>query len=63
MMDPHGHLAYLRAADLRRDAEEHRRHALPPRPSLLLRLYTRAWWASRPRASRWAPLLLDALPR
>jgi hypothetical protein len=61
MIDPYGHLAYLRAADLQRAADEHRRHLLataPRGPSLLLRLYTRAWWASRPRAERWAPSLL-----
>ena len=66
MIDPHGHLAYLRAEELRRAAEEHRIGMLAARsarPSLLLRLYTRAWWASRPRAKRWAPMLLDALPR
>jgi hypothetical protein len=65
MIDPYGHLAYLRAADLRRAAEEHRRHLLAPvprRPPLLLRLYARAWWASRPRAERWAPSLLEVLP-
>jgi len=66
MTDPYGHLAYLRAEELRRAAEQHRMRMLagrPARPSLLLRLYTRAWWASRPRAERWTPMLLDALPR
>jgi hypothetical protein len=69
MIDPYGHLAYLRAQELRRAADAHRLRALaqraarPPRPSLLLRLYARAWWASRPRAERWTPMLLDALPR
>jgi len=65
MIDPHGHLAYLRAEELRRAADEHRlgaRVERPARPSLMLRLYTRAWWASRPRAERWTPMLLDALP-
>jgi hypothetical protein len=66
MFDPYGHLAYLRAEELRRAADEHRLRVLaerPARPSLLLRLYARAWWASRPRAERWTPMLLDALPR
>jgi hypothetical protein len=59
MIDPYGHLAYLRA-------DEHRLRVLaerPARPSLLLRLYARVWWASRPRAERWTPMLLDVLPR
>ncbi len=66
MIDPYGHLAYVRADELRRAADEHRLRVLaerPARPSLLLRLYTRVWWASRPRAERWTPMLLDVLPR
>ena len=65
MIDPYGHLAYLRAAELRSAADAHRLRVLvdrPARPSLLLRLYTRVWWASRPRAERWTPMLLDAQP-
>ncbi|MGI5125556.1 hypothetical protein ACQEVB_01960 [Pseudonocardia sp. CA-107938] len=65
MIDPYGHLAYLRAEELRRTAEEHRRHVVAERaarPSLLLRLYARAWWASRPRAERWTPALLESWP-
>jgi hypothetical protein len=32
-----------------------RRCARPAGPSLVLRLYARLWWASRPRAAAWTP--------
>jgi hypothetical protein len=32
-----------------------RRCTRPAGPSLVLRLYARLWWASRPRTAAWAP--------
>ena len=29
------------------------------RPSVILRLYARLWWASRPRAAAWTPGLFE----
>ena len=63
MNDPYGHLAYLRAQELQRAAEDYRLGMLAERrtcPPLVMRLYARAWWASRPRAHRWAPMLLES---
>jgi hypothetical protein len=33
------------------------------RPTRLLRLYARLWWASRPRAAAWTPDLFDTPAR
>ena len=63
MFDVHGELAHLHAMERRRAADAHRLAMIAtvrrPRPSRLLRLYARLWWASRPRAARWAPGLLE----
>jgi hypothetical protein len=32
------------------------------RPSVVLRLYARLWWASRPRAAAWTPGLFGQHP-
>lgn len=39
-----------------------RRCRRPRRPSPVLRLYARLWWASRPRAERWTADLLPTVP-
>ncbi|TQM42816.1 hypothetical protein [Pseudonocardia cypriaca] len=62
-MDPIAHtsqLVRLRRRELEAAAAAHRlarqcRRAPGGRPSRLLRLYARLWWASRPRASAWTP--------
>ena len=61
MIDPYGQLARLHAQELRRVADERRlrRLATHRRPSLLMRVYARLWWASRPRVGSWAPALVD----
>jgi hypothetical protein len=71
-VDPHQlpHL-YLHADDVRRDREAaaaHRRlvracRRAGRRPSPVLRLYARVWWASRPRAAAWTPGLFDTAAR
>ncbi|WP_300019279.1 hypothetical protein [Pseudonocardia sp.] len=58
-MDPHhGH---LRHEELLAAAAEHRlaRTCRRPRAPLLVRLYVRLWWASRPRVGTWPRMLLD----
>ncbi|OZM81980.1 hypothetical protein [Pseudonocardia sp. MH-G8] len=50
----------------RADAEHHRLVRAcrrGRRPSRLVRLYARLWWASRPRAATWAPGLFDVPAR
>jgi hypothetical protein len=49
------HLVQLRSAELQAEAAAHRRARSFRRPSPLVRLYTRLWWASRPRAVSWGP--------
>lgn len=56
----HAEFPHLRHAELLAEAAAHRRHRpRTPRPSRVLRLYARLWWASRPRAAAWVPTLLD----
>lgn len=59
MFDVHGELAHHHVMERRRAADEHRLRMLAAgpgtRPSALVRLYTRLWWASRPRTAAWAP--------
>jgi hypothetical protein len=43
------------AAAAHRLARERTREARALRPSIVLRLYARLWWASRPRAAAWTP--------
>ena len=71
-MDPLEHHARLRRRDLEAEAAAHRlarectrsaRVVRGARPSLVLRLYARLWWASRPRAAAWAPGLFDSPAR
>ena len=63
--DPNAELARLHRADLLAAAEHARlaRSAARPsrasRPPLVLRLYARLWWASRPRAAAWTPGLFS----
>lgn len=63
MFDVHGELAHHHAMERRRAADEHRLAMLAAaseeRPSRLLRLYARLWWASRPRTAHWAPGRLE----
>jgi hypothetical protein len=58
-MDSHVAAAALHRRELERAAAEYRRargcRPARPGPSPLLRLYTRLWWASRPRAGAWGP--------
>jgi DNA-nicking Smr family endonuclease len=58
-MDPHARLAAIRGAEYEADAAHHRRVRTARRagrgPSPVLRLYTRLWWASRPRVAAWGP--------
>ncbi|TQM15064.1 hypothetical protein [Pseudonocardia kunmingensis] len=70
-MDPH-QLPYLflHADDVRRvrEAEAAHRRLVRAcrgrrRPSRVLRLYARLWWASRPRAAAWTPGLFDTPAR
>jgi len=52
----------LRHAELLAAAAEHRLARTCRRwrrPPLALRVYTRLWWAGRPRVTAWAPALLD----
>lgn len=65
-MDGHAAAAAFRRLELERAAAEHRlaRSCRPARtgPSLVLRLYTRLWWASRPRVDAWGSPPTRALP-
>lgn len=60
-MHPLERHASLRRAELEaaaaayRKVRDCRRAAQGRRPSWLLRLYARLWWASRPRAAAWTP--------
>jgi hypothetical protein len=61
-VDPLAHHAHLWRRELEAAAAAHRlardctRAArAAARPSLVLRLYSRLWWASRPRAAAWTP--------
>jgi hypothetical protein len=57
-VDPLEHHVHLRRRELETAAAAHRlarQCARPARPSLVLRLYARLWWASRPRAAAWTP--------
>jgi hypothetical protein len=58
-VDPFGQHARQRRGELEAAAAAHRLARTSPRPSLLLRLYARLWWASRPRAAAWTPGLFD----
>jgi hypothetical protein len=61
-VDPYEHYVRLRRAELEAEATAQRRAracARAARPSLLLRVYARLWWASRPRAAAWTPGLFD----
>lgn len=60
MIDINAGHAHARAEELLRVADLHRRRRLVrrPGPSLVVRVYARLWWASRPRAGAWAPALL-----
>lgn len=56
------HIVQMRRRELEAAAAAHRlAHRLarscarPSRPSPVLRLYARLWWASRPRAAAWTP--------
>jgi hypothetical protein len=59
-IDAHAALAAARRTELEETAAQHRRQravrAATRGPSPLLRLYTRLWWASRPRADAWGPV-------
>ena len=63
--DPNAELARLHRADLLAAAQQHRlarasaRPGRPARAPLVLRLYARIWWASRPRAAAWTPSLFS----
>jgi hypothetical protein len=64
-MDPLQQYAHLRRREMEAAAAAHRlvrqqRAALRRRPSPVLRLYARLWWASRPRAAAWAPALFES---
>ena len=60
-MDPNLHLAHLRGADLRAEAAAHRlARELGRRPPVAMRLYSRLWWAARPRAATWSPAPLPS---
>lgn len=59
-MDPLELYVRLRRRDLEAEAAAHRRRRTCRRPSPVLRLYARIWWASRPRAAAWAPGLFEA---
>lgn len=48
------------AAAAHRLARQLRMSARRPRPSRLMRLYARLWWASRPRAAAWTPGLFES---
>ncbi|MEJ3657688.1 hypothetical protein WEH80_32465 [Actinomycetes bacterium KLBMP 9759] len=64
MRDPIEQYVHDRGCELQAAASEHRLAAAVRRsaagPSVLLRLYARVWWASRPRAAVWAPHLLGS---
>lgn len=62
-MDAFQYIAQFHAMDLRAEADRHRL-ARASRPATgqrrpIAALYARLWWASRPRATTWAPALLD----
>lgn len=61
-MDPLHHHVRMHRHELEAAAAAHRlaRDCAHPRPSPVLRLYARLWWASRPRAAAWTPGLFDA---
>ena len=68
-MDPFGQYLHLHRREMEAAAAAHRlardcaRAARGARPSLVLRLYARLWWASRPRAAAWTPGLFDSPAR
>ena len=59
-MDGYAELAAIRRAELEAAATRHRRERAlrraDRRPSPVLRLYARLWWASRPRVAAWGPV-------
>jgi hypothetical protein len=56
-VDPLEQYVHLRREELEAAAAAHRlaRRSRSARPSLVLRIYARLWWASRPRAAAWTP--------
>jgi hypothetical protein len=67
-VDPH-HLSYLHlCVDQTRQSREaaaaaDRLARTCRRPSPVLRIYARLWWASRPRAAAWTPGLFETPQR
>jgi hypothetical protein len=62
VVDPLEQIVRLRRRELEAEAAAYRaarRHVARGRPSPVLRLYARLWWASRPRAAAWIPGLLE----
>ena len=61
-MDPIAHVGHPPREEFLARAAHHRlaRSCRPDRPriSLLLRLYARLWWASRPRVDAWPRAVL-----
>jgi hypothetical protein len=65
-VDPTEQYVWMRRRDMEATAAAHRlvrecaRGVRPARrPSPILRLYARLWWASRPRAAAWTPDLFE----
>lgn len=60
-MDVSNYLAHFRADELQTAATAYHLAKQSRRPRRrIARLYARLWWASRPRAATWAPVLLEA---